>query len=181
MRRILPLLLTLVLLLPSCAGQNSPPPTAEAVLSAMATTMTRTAQPLPDGLLYSRAVAANAPQYLTEAFFTALYGRAAEGLLGAPDAQGAAPPVGDAAMLLSVAPYPCELAVFRCSDTDAVPTVVSLCRGRLDTVSRGFAGSEWESAAKGLVVTEGCFVLLVIAEDPQAVVEGARAALGRRG
>ena len=174
MRRILPLLLTLVLLLPSCAGQNSPPPTAEAVLSAMATTMTRTAQPLPDGLLYSRAVAANAPQYLTETFFTALYGRAAEGLLGAPDAQGAAPPVGDAAMLLSVAPYPCELAVFRCSDVRTAAAVASLCRGRLDTVAGGYARGEWaEVAGRGAVTVEGCFVLMAMAEDPAAVLRRA--------
>ena len=177
MRRILPLLLILVLLSSSCGRQTSPPPAAEAVLAAMREVMARTAQPLPDGLLYSRAAASDTPEYLTDTFFTALYGRAAEGLLAAVEGGDPTPAVGDAAMLLSVAPYPCELAVFRCSDTDAVPTVVSLCRGRLDTVVRGFAGTEWESAARGVVVAEGCFVLLVISEDPQAVADGALAAL----
>ena len=178
MRRLAGLTLILALFFcSSCRTSKSPPPTAEAVLTAMQSVMTRTAQPLPDGLIYSRQAATDAPQYLTETFFTALYGRAAEGLLAAENASDGIPSVGDAALFLSVAIYPCELAVFRCSDTDAVPTVVSLCRGRLDTVARGFAGTEWESAAQGVVVTEGCFVLLVVSEDPLTVAEGALAAL----
>ena len=179
MRRTVPLFLILALLLTACDGSRNPPPAAEAVLAAMADTVTRTAQPLPHGWVYSCAKAADDPYYLTETFFTALYGRAAEGLLGGLSASDAAAPVGDAALFLSASPYPCELAVFRCSDTDAIPTLVALCRGRLDTVARGFAGTEWESAARGVVATEGCFVLLVMAEDPEAVVEGARAALER--
>ena len=180
MRRTLPLLILILIvsfLCPSCQGASSPPPAAEAVLSAMQAVMVRTAQPLPEGLIYSRVAAAEAPQYLTDTFLTALYGRAAEGLLTAENGSGRVASVGDAAMFLSVAPYPCELAVFRCSDTDVVPTVVSLCRGRLDTVARGFAETKWESAAQGIVATEGCFVFLIIAEDPEAVAEGARAAL----
>lgn len=179
MRRISSLLLILPLLLSlltACTAPQNPPPTAEAILTAMATAMTRTAQTLPEGRIYSRQAAAEGPGYLSEVFFTALYGRAAEGLLEGEEAA-----VGDGAMFLSVAPYPCELAVFRCSDADAVPSLVALCRGRVDTVLRGYGGTRWESVARGLVVTEGCFVLLIIAEDPTAVAEAAGAAMAQMG
>ena len=174
------MLLTLVIPLASCGGEEGPPPTARAVLTAMETVMVRTAQPLPDGVVYSRAAAPDSPDYLGEVFFTALYGRAAEGLLSGADSPDSAA-VGDAAMFLSMAPYPCELAVFRCAGVDAVPTLVTLCRERLDVVARGFQGTRWESAAHGLVASEGCYVLLAITEDPRAVIEGAREAIRRRG
>ena len=171
------LLVLSLLSLAACGREENPPPAAEEVLAAMQAVMTRTAQPLPDGLLYRRTSSPGSPDYLTDTLFTALYGRAAEGLFR-EDGEGGMAAVGDGALFLSVAPYPCELAVFRCSDTDAIPTVVSLCRGRMDTVLKGFAGSPFEEAATGLVRVEGCFVLLIIAEDPRAVAEGAGAALG---
>ena len=175
MRLIIPLLLVLSLLLSlaACGRRETPPPAAWEVLAAMQSVMTRTAQPIPEGLLYRRASSPDNPDYLTEALFTALYGRAAEGLLR-EDGEGGTAAVGDAALFLSVAPYPCELAVFRCSDTDTVPTVVSLCRGRMDAVLKGFAEGPLAADATGLVTVEGCFVLLIIAEDPQAVAEGLR-------
>lgn len=180
MRRMVSVFLLFFLMISAsagCASPEKPPPAARSLLAAMQAAMESAAQPLPSGLLYSRTEASDAPTYLTETLFTALYGRAAEGLLEADKADDSPAPVGDAAMFLSVAPYPCELAVFRCSDMDAIPTLVSLCRGRLDTVARGFAGTDWESAANGSVTAEGCFVFFAIAEDPEAVMEGARAAL----
>jgi hypothetical protein len=111
---------------------------------------------------------------LTEVFLSALYGEAVRGMLGEDTAQS--PPVTDAALFLSLSPYPCELGVFRCADGDTAREMAGLCRGRLDTLARGFAGSEWESiAAGGQVAVEGNWVLLILCEDSQAV----REAVGR--
>ena len=160
--------------LAACGGEESPPPSAEAVLIAMQKTMTDTAQPLPDGLTYTRAVSLDHPAYLTDTFLSALYGEAARGLLDGTADEDGIPAVGDAATYLSVAPYPCELAVFRCSDIRTAATVAGLCRGRLDTVARGYEGSEWRSVAEGgRVSVAGCYVFLVIAEDAEAVIKGA--------
>lgn len=159
--------------LTACGGKQAPPPEAMAVLTAMQSAMISAATPIPDGLIYTRAVPPTDPTYLTDPLFSALYGEAARGLLSA-ESEGESPAVGDAALFLSVAPYPCELAVFRCSDIRTASTVAGLCRGRLDTVSRGYAGSEWQAVAEGgRVVVEGCYVLLVIAEDTEAGVDKA--------
>lgn len=184
----LTVILTLALLLVSC-GEETPPPSADTVLSAMQASMTETAQTLPDGLTYTRATPEGYPTYLSDTLFSALYGEAARGLLTADETAGgtadeasdggSVPPVNDAAIFLSVAPYPCELAVFRCSDTRTAATVAGICRARLDTVSRGYKGGEWEAVAQGgRVVVEGCFVLLAVAEDPEAVLEAARRVIG---
>ena len=166
-----------VLIFPSCGRRETPPPSAMEVLTAMQEAMVDTAQPLPDGLTYTRGADVDAPSYLTDTLFSALYGQAARGLFQ-PDTTGGdqtAPPIGDAALFLSVSPYPCELAVFRCSDLRSAATVAGLCRGRLDTVAQGYRGSEWETVAQGGKVTvDGCYVLLVIAEDPDAGLARAR-------
>ncbi len=174
MRRLqaLALILTLSLLLPACGTSDPPPPAAE-VLSAMLSAMEDTAQPLPDGVLRLTAASADSPEHLTETFFSALYGEAARGLLG----EGAAPspPITDAALFLSLSPYPCELACFRCADESAARTVAGLCRGRLDTLSQGYAESEWAGvAAGGRVAVEGSYVLLALCEDPASVLAFAR-------
>jgi hypothetical protein len=171
------LILILSLLLPSCAGKTTLPPSALDVLTAMQEAMTDTVQPLPDGLTYTRGVDKDAPSYLTDTLFSALYGEAARGLFQ-PDTNGGSqtvPPIGDAALFLSVAPYPCELAVFRCSDLRSAATVAGLCRGRLDTVAQGYRGSEWEAVALGgQVSVDGCYVLLAISEDPGEVLSRAK-------
>lgn len=170
-------MLLIPLFLSSCAGGEAPPPSAETVLTAMQTAMSETAQTLPDGLVYTRGADKEAPSYLTDTLFSALYGEAARGLFQpASDREGqAAAPIGDAALFLSISPYPCELAVFRCSDLRSAATVAGLCRGRLDAVARGYRGSEWEAVAQGgKVAVEGCYVLLAVAEDPDAVLAGAR-------
>lgn len=172
---LLPLLMITFLLLTSCVKSTAPPPAAADILTVMQTAMADTAQPLPDGLTYTRTAPSSDPAYLTDTLFSALYGEAARGLLAGDDTNGTVPAVGDVAMFLSIAPYPCELAVFRCSDIRTASTVAGLCRGRLDTVARGYAGSEWEAvAARGRVAVEGCYVFLVIAEDPGAVLERGR-------
>ena len=161
----------------SCAGKETPPLSAADVLLVMQAAMADTAQPLPDGLTYTRTADPSSPSYLTDTLFSALYGEAARGLF-APDAAADSepvPPIGDAALFLSVAPYPCELAVFRCSDLRSAATVAGLCRARLDIVARGYAEAEWGAIARnGAVTVEGCYVLLVVAEDPQPVLASAR-------
>ena len=161
--------------LSSCGrGRTSLPPTASEVLAAMTAAMADTAQPLPDGLTYTRSADPAGREYLTDTLFSALYGEAARGLL-APDGGGGAAPIGDAALYLSLSAYPCELAVFRCSDLRTAATVAGLCRGRLDTVAAGHGDSEWAGiASNGRVAVEGCYVLLAVAEDPGAVLEAAR-------
>jgi hypothetical protein len=145
----------------------------------MLTAMEDTAQPLPDGVIRLSSAAADSPNALTATFLSALYGEAARGLLG--DGATQSPPVQDAALYLSVSPYPCELGVFRCVDEDTARAVAALCRGRLDTLSMGYADSEWaESAAGGRVTVAGRYVLLALCEDPAPVLDKARArAAGR--
>ncbi len=173
--RFLVPILILSLLLSAC-GTSDPPPAASEVLTAMLTAMEDTAQTLPDGITRLTAAPADSPHRLTETFLSALYGEAARGLLG--DGTASTPPVQDAALYLSVAPYPFELGVFRCADGDTARTVAALCRGRLDTLSRGFAGSEWrEIASGGRVATEGNWVFLVLCEDPAPILEAARRAV----
>ena len=180
MRRFGLFILLISLLLCACGRSPAPPPpSATYLLGAMQTALLETAQPLPDGLTYVRTLPQDHPAYLTDALFSALYGEAARGLLAEHDAAHV-PAVGDVALFLSVAPYPCELAVVRCSDIRTAATVEALCRGRLDTVRRGFAGSEWETVAnRGQVAAEGCYVFLVIAEDPASVLARVRTALTR--
>ena len=172
-RCLLALLLSAALLfLPAC-GKSDPPPAASEVLTAMLTAMEDTAQPLPDGITRLTAAPAESPHRLTETFFSALYGEAARGLLG--DGTAATPPVQDAALYLSVSPYPCELGVFRCADEDTARAVMALCRGRLDTLAQGYAGSEWEGIASGgRVAVRGRYVLLALCEDPAAALEAGR-------
>ena len=172
MRRAAVMLLFLLLLFSGCSPRHAPPPSAVSVLEAMQTAMVDTAQTLPDGIIRHRAVPMEDPAYLTDTFLSALYGEAARGLLDGDEHEGGA--VGDAALFLSVMPYPCELAVFRCSDVRTASAVATICRGRLDTVAGGYDDSEWAAVAgNGAVTAEGCFVFLVIAEDPRRVIERA--------
>jgi hypothetical protein len=170
--RLFLLLLSAALLCTACGSKTPPPPAAE-VLSGMLSVMKSTAQPLPDGITRLSSAPANSPDCLTETFFSALYGEAARGLLVGDSTES--PPITDAALFLSLSPYPCELGVFRCVDESAAGTVAGLCRGRLDTLARGFKGSEWESAAAGgQVGVEGNYVLLVLCEDPAPALKAAR-------
>ena len=177
-RCLLALLLSAALLfLPAC-GKSDPPPAASEVLTAMLTAMEDTAQPLPDGITRLTAAPTESPHRLTETFLSALYGEAARGLLDGDSTDS--PPVQDAALYLSVSPYPFELGVIRCADGDTARTVAALCRGRLDTLARGFTASEWEEmASSGRVAAEGNWVFLVLCEDPSPILEAARRFTGR--
>ena len=171
--RILPWLMIFAVLFPACT--SAPPPAASEVLTAMLVAVESTAQTLPDGVIRLTAAPADSPDRLTETFFSALYGEAARGLLG-EDATPS-PPIQDAALYLSMAPYPCELGVFRCVDEDTARAVAALCQGRLDALARGYAGSEWEGvAAGGRVSVAGRYVLLAVCEDPHSPLEAGRSA-----
>ena len=179
MRRLCLLSLSLLLMihLSACSWGGAPPPAAGDVLSAMQDAMASSAQPLPDGRIYTRAAAPDSPAYLTDVLFAALYGEAARGLFEAK-ADGIAP-VSDAAVYLSLAAYPCELAAFRCSDIRTATTVAGLCQSRLDTLARGYAATEWaELAARGRVSVKGCFVLMAVCDDPARTLSAARRVVG---
>ncbi len=166
--------------LTSCHGRDTPPPSAATVLVAMQTAMLESAQTLPDGASYTRSAASTDPAYLTDTLLSALYGEAARGVAMAPNdaADTATAPVNDAAIFLSTAPHPCELAVFRCSDARGTATAAKLCRARLEVIRHAWAESAWTSVTEQAVVAvEGSYVLLVVAEDPARVLDGARAAI----
>ena len=155
----------------ACTASNAPPPTAWEVLAVMQNTMRESAQTLPDGCTYTRAVAPDDPAYLSDILLTALMGEAAPELT----VDGVDPaPIGDIALFLSETPYPCELAVLRCSDARSTTTAAKLCRARLDTLRRAYARTEWaDLVERGTVSVQGSYVLLVVCEDPRSVVRGA--------
>ena len=168
--------IVVMLLLSSC-GRATPPPSASEVLTAMLETAATTAQSLPDGVIRLTSAPLDSPSLLTETFFSALYGEAARGLLA--EGENQAPLVQDAALYLSAAPYPCELGVFRCADGEGAAEMADLCLGRLDTLSRGFAGGAYGEVAKGgRVAVVGNWVLLVLCEDPTPLLETARRLVG---
>ena len=178
-------LVTVVSLLFSSCGRSTPPPAASEVLTAMLEAAETTSQSIPDGIIRLTAAPSDSPSHLAETFFAALYGEAARGMLGdgATDGPPVGPPYGppygppiqDGAIYLSVSPYPWELGVFRCADGDTAREVAALCRGRLDTLRRGFAGGEYEEAASGgRVAVKGNWVLLALCEDPAPLLEVAR-------
>ncbi len=170
------LLICLSLLLFAC-GQASPPPSAATVLTAMQAAMEDTVPPPPDGKCYDRSASPDASSYLGDTLISALYGETARGLL-VPEIDGTSAAVGDAAIFLSVAPHPGELAVLRCSDARGTTTAAGICRARLDLIRRAWAGTEYEAlTARAVVTVEDSFVLLIVAEDPEAVIDAARRAI----
>lgn len=167
----------------ACAGHDAPPPAAVEVLAGMQSAVLS----LPSGVVYARTYPADHPSYLTGTLLSALYGEAARGIAeagtdsgtGDSTAEQTVPPVNDAALFLPLAMHPCELAVFRCSDARATATAAGLCRARLDEIRNAWEGTEWAALTeRGCVAVEGSFVLLVVADDPQAVLDAARRVIG---
>ncbi len=150
-------------------GRGTPPAEAAAVLSAMC----ETADTALTCRTYTRAAAPSDGAYLSDTLFSALYGEAARGLLQESD--GVAAAINDAAVCLSMAASPVELAVLRCSDVRGTATAAGLCRARLDAVRRAWAGTAWEAmTAEGTVTVVGSYVLLVIAPHPDKALRAAR-------
>ncbi len=153
---------------------DAPPPSASAVLCAMQTAMDASVPKPPDGRHYNRALPADHPDYLTDTLLSALYGEAARGLLTVGE-DGSAAAVGDVAFFLSMSPHPCEVAVFRCSDARGSTTAAKLCRARLEIIRHAWSGTTYEGmVTRAAVSVEGSYVLLVVAEDPESVIEAAR-------
>ena len=169
-------LVTVVSLLFSSCGRSTPPPAASEVLTAMLEAAETTSQSIPDGIIRLTAAPSDSPSHLAETFFAALYGEAGRGMLGREATEGPprGAPIQDGALYLSVSPCPWELGVFRCADGDTAREVAALCRGRLDTLRRGFAGSEYAAVASGgRVAVVGNWVFLAVCEDPTTVLDAA--------
>ena len=155
----------------SAGGRSAPPPSAAEVLGRMQAAMRDTAQPLPDGLFYTRGVPPTDPSYLSDTLLSALLGEAAPPLT-VDDGEPA--PLGDVAVYLSGTAYPAELFVLRCSDARGTATAAKLCRTRLDILRRTYAATEWaDLVERGTVAVQGSYVCLVVADDPQTVIRGA--------
>ncbi len=170
------LLLALTGCLPGQRGNRTPPAAAAAILQGMCETR---ADADPHSVAtYLRSSSPDGGNYLSDTLFSALYGEAARGLLsGTADTPAA---INDAAICLSVAPTPVELAVFRCSDERGLATAVGLCQSRLDTVRAAWVGTEWETLTEsGCVAVEGSCVLLVILPNPDRAVDAARRIIRR--
>ena len=173
MRRFLALSALLLAVLCAVSCSPTPPPAASEVLLSMEAALADSGQPLPNGTIRLTAAPADSPHYLTEALFSALYGEAARGLLTAET--GRTSPVGDAALFLSFAPQPRELAVFRCSDLRTASTVAGLCQGRVDALGREFEAEDGRALSwQGRVSVQGCYVILVCAEDPGPALAAAK-------
>ncbi len=187
------LLLSLMLGLASCGGRALPPAAME-ILMAMQAAMPDSAQTLPEGLIYTlhpaegEGITEEKPEYLSATLLAALYGEAARGLIPVEtdktneteetDEQMTVPPINDVAIFLSLAPHPCEMAVFRCSDARGAATAAKLCRARADLVRRSWAGTEWaDTAGRATVAVEGNYVLFVVADDPDRILRATRRAL----
>lgn len=141
--------------------------------------------------------------YLTGTLFAALYGSTGRGWLGADStnrtdtadggtaspaptqanqAEGAAEAVPtliqDGAVFLSTVMHPFELGVFRCADLDGALSVAALCQTRLDTLRTTWQNSAYAVCVERAVVTvEGCYVLFIVADDPEPLLEAARRAI----
>ena len=141
--------------------------------------------------------------YLTGTLFAALYGPTGRGWLGAdsidrtdPANGGTASPaptqanraesaaeavptlIQDGAVFLSTVMHPFELGVFRCADLDGALSVAALCQTRLDTLRTTWQDSDYAVCVERAVVTvEGCYVLFIVADDPEPLLEAARRAI----
>ena len=136
--------------------------------------------------------------YLTGTLFAALYGSTGRGWLGADStnrtdtadggiaspapanqaAEAAPTLIQDGAVFLSTVMHPFELGVFRCADLDGALSVAALCQTRLDTLRTTWQDSAYAVCVERAVVTvEGCYVLFIVADDPEPLLEAARRAI----
>lgn len=179
------LLIGLVLCSVGCEGRDSQiPASAEEVLRAMLEACA--SQSWPDGTVRTRRADPASPDYLPDALVSALFGEASRGWF-VTDGESDAPMVDDAAMFLSSAIHPAEVAVFRCTDAggavSGTASAAKQCRARLEALRAAWAGSAdagerfgdyavWLERA--VVAVEGQYVMLVVADDPDAMVNAAR-------
>lgn len=155
----------LLTLLPSCRS-SSPPPDPQTILEAM-----RSSGTWPTGRVYSRSAAPDSADYLSDDLFSALFGPAVRGWLS-EDEDGTPPPLSDAALFLSAAPHPAEIAVLRCTDMSAALSAVAICRDRLDLLRHTWADTTYASwTDAGVVTIVGNYVLLAVTPDAEDVMQ----------
>ena len=168
----------IAVLLSGCAVSNARPPTdAEAVLTAMLTS----APDAPVGITRIRtAIGHGEPTAsdLNDTLFAALYGTNCLSWfepITQPDGTIGSPIVDDAAIYLSTVQHPFELAVFRCTNSTGTIAAAKQCSRRLDGIRQAWRGSDEEVyAGRGCVEVVDNYVLLVVASDPEAVLDAAR-------
>ena len=162
--------------LSGCAGAAPPPPALD-VLEAMQAA----AEAMPAGEVYDRSADPAGKGYLSDALFAALFGPAVRRRLGGEDGGTAAEPlIEDAVVFLSLREHPGELAVLRCADADGALTAAALCRLRLDSLKTAWQDTDyalWTERAD--VTVEGCYVLMAVFPDPEAVFDAARRIIRR--
>ncbi len=175
-RRVLCGVLVAALCLTVCGcARARVPASAGEVLGGMLTALEEAGATVPEGMVLSTSADPAAGGHLSDTLAAALFGAAIRELLAAVD--GVAP-VNDMAVFLSASPHPCELAILRCSDAGAARSAAGVCHTRLDLVRRAWAGSDYAAVTdRAAVAMEGSFVLLVIADDPDAALDGARRAI----
>lgn len=165
----------LLTLLPACRS-SSPPPDAQTILTSMQSIGT-----WPTGRVYSRSAAPDSADYLSDDLFSALFGPAVRGWLS-EDEDGTPPPLSDAALFLSAAPHPAEIAVLRCTDMSAALSAVAICRDRLDLLRRTWADTAYAAwADAGVVTITGNYVLLAVTPEAEEVLRAGVHAVGSRG
>ena len=181
-RRGICLIVACVFLTGCLPFQSAPPAGAIEVLTAM-----QKADPqAPDGVVRVRSALAAAPDltsptYLRDDLFSALYGSDCLSWFSPTvlsDGSVCSPLIDDVAVYLSTVQHPFELAVFRCTDSAGAVAAAKQCQQRLNTVRQTWRGSDEEVlCARGRVEIVGTYVLLVIASDPEAVLEAAQRAI----
>lgn len=157
-----------------CARRGvRPPATARDVLDAMLGEVRE--EVAPDGEIYEGDGADHGT------LVSALYG---EGSRRWFDADGETlATVDEVAMFLPCAMHPMEIAVFRCPDaTRGARDVAAACRARLSVIENAWADTEYASWIEAATVSvEGQFVILAVYDDPDVILQAARAVIKRGG
>ncbi len=154
-----------------CYRNNSLPAEAADVLDAMITAT----ENIPSGYGRYYKASLDAKQALSPTLLSALYGESARQWIGTSDDTL----LDDAAIYLTEQQHPFELAVLRCKNQGDISggegSVLGICQSRLAAVRRAWQGSDYEKTSiQGTVIHYGQFVILVIAEDPQPLIQAAK-------
>ena len=163
------LLLTgsLILFCCACQERSIPNVTSADVLKAMLSEAA-----VIDGKLYQMRTG-DESERISEELFKALYGETAVSIWKRSDTT-----VEDGAIYLSEIMHPFELAVFRCIGEDEMwgdAGVIGICASRLESIKKAWKGSAYEKIAdQGIVTYCETYVLLVIAEDAESIINAAK-------
>lgn len=158
---------SLVLLCCACQERVIPDVTSADVLQAMLSESS-----VIDGKLYQMPTEQEADR-LSDELLKALYGETAVSIWKRNDAT-----VEDGAIYLSEIMHPFELAVFRCAGEDGIwgdAGVLGICASRAESIKKAWQGSAYEKIAEqGIVTCCENYVILVIAENADRIVDAAK-------